>query len=131
MRRLLSGSERAFRLVLALLYLQSCYALQLQSSADYPIHLNHQGILAGTSYRVVRHFYREVQMDYIFGANDQEGRILNKILNEERKGKNAFIINLEIRRSYAPVDVTVSLFTLGIYSRSWLIVEGDLIQWQE
>lgn len=112
------------------LCLNACYTLTLQSSADYPIHFNHQGILSGRSYRVLRHFYHEVQLNYIFGASEQESMILNQILEQERQGQEAFVINLELRRSYAPVDVAVSLFTLGIYSRSVLIVEGDLIQWR-
>ena len=116
-------------LILAVLsQLTGCYSLTIQSASEEPLVLNGPAILQGTHYKVIRHFYREFQLDYVFGANDQQDQIVNHLLLEET-GPKAGAINLQVRRSFNALDVVVSLFTLGIYSRAWIIVEGDVIEW--
>lgn len=102
--------------------------MTIQSAAEDPILLNHASSLAGTKYRVVRHFYREKQLDYVFGVNPQQDTLVGHLLAEEA-GPKAGIINLQVRRTYNALDWAVSFFTLGIYSRALVIVEGDVIEW--
>jgi hypothetical protein len=115
---------------LAFLILTGCYRLSLQSFLDDSVLLNQERVLQGQKYTVRKHFYREKQLEYVFGFSDAEHTALNRILSEETGGA-AGVINLRIRRSYRPLDAIVSLLTLGIYTRNWLIVEGDIIVWQE
>ncbi|MGV3525114.1 MAG: hypothetical protein ACO1RX_12860 [Candidatus Sericytochromatia bacterium] len=119
---------RVFVLLLLGFSLNGCYALAIQSSADTPVLLNGPAVLEGRSHQVLRHFYRSLQMDYVFGMNDNQERIVNQILLEEAGPGNG-IINLQIRRGFQPVDMLVGAFTLGVYTRSTLILEGDVIRW--
>lgn len=119
---------RVFVLLFFCWTLSGCYALSIQSSADTPVLLNGPAVLEGRSHQVLRHFYRSLQMDYIFGVNDAQERLVNQVLREEAGPGNG-IINLQIRRGFQPVDVLVGAFTLGIYTRSALIIEGDVIRW--
>ena len=89
--------------------------------------LNDETVLEGTSYRVKKHFYRQAQVEYIFGASNQERLILNQLLQEE--AGSGGIIYLNITRSNDFLDVLVAVFTLGIYARSTVRVEGDVILW--
>lgn len=107
--------------------LSGCYSLSLQSARDTPVQFNRERILKGHKFQVIRHFYREVQMNYIFGISDKDTGLLNQILKEEVAPEH-MVINLFIRRTYNALDVAVSLFTLGIYSRAWVIIEGDIIE---
>ena len=112
--------------LLALLLISGCYQFTLQSARNTPVQFNQAEILKGHKVKVIRHFYREQQLNYVFGINDQEAGLLNRILNEEANEKQ-MVINLDVRRTYNALDVAVSLFTLGIYSRAWIIIEGDII----
>lgn len=112
-----------------LVMLSGCYQLTLQSAGEEPLLLNDQSVLTGTQYRVVRHFYRQQQLDYVFGVNDQQDLIVSRMLLEEA-GPDAGVINLQVRRTYNALDAVVSVFTLGIYTRAWVIVEGDVIEWK-
>lgn len=110
--------------------LAGCYQLTIQSASEEPMVLNGPAVLKRTQYKVIRHFYREQELDYVFGSNPQQDIIVGRILAEET-GPEAGAINLQIRRVFAPLDVVVSLFTLGIYSRARVVVEGDVIKWKK
>lgn len=112
-------------LILGLGSLQGCYTLQIYSSAEEPVQFNHPQSAAPPP-QVVRHFYRELQLDYVLGHLQQDQGLINRLLQEEAAGHQ--VHNLSIRRSFNFLDLLVSLLTLGIYSRSWLVVEGDLIR---
>lgn len=112
---------------LLFLLLSGCYQMTIQSASDEAIVLNGSESLKGTSYRVVRHFYREQQLDYVFGVSEQQDTIVGRLLKEEA-GPKAGIINLQVHRTYGALDWAVSFFTLGIYSRALVIVEGDVIE---
>ncbi|MBF2052106.1 MAG: hypothetical protein IGS03_01425 [Candidatus Sericytochromatia bacterium] len=120
------------RLILPALVLglsvSGCYQLQLYSTADAPVQFNHPQ-RQSAPIKVVRHFYREVQLDYVFGYAEQENGLVNRLLQEEAGPHQ--IQNLQIRRSYNALDMVVSLLTLGIYTRSWLILEGDVLIWED
>lgn len=107
--------------------LSGCYQLSIQSARNAPVQFNTEAILAGHHYQVVRHFYHEEELDYVFGANDREAGLLNQILQAEAQPGD-IILNLKIRRNYTALDAVISLLTLGIYARSWLIVEGDIVK---
>ncbi|PKL79493.1 MAG: hypothetical protein CVV27_01750 [Candidatus Melainabacteria bacterium HGW-Melainabacteria-1] len=116
-------------MTLVLTSLSGCYQLTVQSIADAPLLLNDQRQLAGQRYRVVRHFYRQHQMDYVFGVNQQQDLIVSQLLQAET-GPGAGVINLEVRRTYHVLDAVVSALTLGIYARAWIEIEGDIIVWE-
>lgn len=122
---------RVALLALSLLIQTSCYSFTLQSNIDAPVIFANQHALKGLSYQVKKHFYRQFQLEYIFGANPQEQLRLNQILTEETgQGSQVGIINLRVERSYQFEDVLVSVFTLGIVARSLITVQGDVILWQ-
>jgi hypothetical protein len=113
----------------------ACYRLNLQSFLDESVLFNQEQILKGQRFEMRKHFYREKQLEYVFGYSEAESTVLNRILTEETAGQagqpNGGVINLRIVRTYRPLDAVVSLLTLGIYTRNWLIVEGDVIVWKE
>lgn len=110
--------------------LSSCYRLSVQAFGTESILLNQEGILKGQDYSVLRRFYREQQLEYVFGYNEYEARALEQILQQETAGRSGVgVINLRIQRTYRPVDAIVALLTLGVFTRSLLIVEGDVIIW--
>ncbi|MGE3727709.1 MAG: hypothetical protein AB7I41_19275 [Candidatus Sericytochromatia bacterium] len=121
--------------VLLLGGLTGCYRLSFQSFLDESVLFNQEQILRGQKFELRRHFYREKQLEYVFGYSEAESTVLNRILAEETTGlagqANGGVINLRIVRTYRPLDAVVSLLTLGIYTRNWLIVEGDVIVWKE
>lgn len=119
--------------ILMLGLLSGCYSLSMQSFLDQSVLFNQENILQGQAFAVRKHFYREKQLEYVFGYSEAESTILNRILAEETadpSGRTG-VINLRIVRTYRPLDAVVSLLTLGIYTRNWLIVEGDVIVWKE
>ncbi len=124
-----------FFFLLLLCSLTACYRLNLQSFLDESVLFNQEQILKGQRFEVRKHFYREKQLEYVFGYSEAESTVLNRILTEETAGQggqpNGGVINLRIVRTYRPLDAVVSLLTLGIYTRNWLIVEGDVIVWKE
>jgi hypothetical protein len=124
-----------FFFLLLLCSLTACYRLNLQSFLDESVLFNQEQILKGQRFEVRKHFYREKQLEYVFGYSEAESTVLNRILAEETAGQagqpNGGVINLRIVRTYRPLDAVVSLLTLGIYTRNWLIVEGDVIVWKE
>lgn len=124
------GIKRPIAAGLCLLSLSSCYQLTIQSASEEPMVLNGPNVLKRTPYKVIRHFYREQELDYVFGSNPQQDIIVGRILEEET-GPEVGAINLQVRRTFAPLDVVVSLFTLGIYSRARVVVEGDVIKWKK
>lgn len=109
--------------------LSSCYQLTIQSASEEPMLLNGPGILKKTHYRVIRHFYREQELEYVFGANAQQDVLVSQMLNAET-GPGAGTINLQVHRTFSALDVVVSVLTLGIYSRARVVVEGDVIVWE-
>lgn len=122
---------RVVLLVLGLLTLTSCYSFTLQSTLDAPVIFANEQALKGVSYQVKKHFYRQFQLEYIFGANPQEQLRLNQILSEETGPTSQMgIINLRVERNYQFEDVLVSVFTLGIVTRSLITVQGDVILWR-
>lgn len=122
---------RVVLLVLGLLTLTSCYSFTLQSTLDAPVIFANEQALKGVSYQVKKHFYRQFQLEYIFGANPQEQLRLNQILSEETGPTSQMgIINLRVERNYQFEDVLVSVFTLGIVARSLITVQGDVILWR-
>ncbi|MBT9548024.1 MAG: hypothetical protein IV090_21720 [Candidatus Sericytochromatia bacterium] len=124
-----------FFFLLLLFSLTACYRLNLQSFLDESVLFNQEQILKGQRFEMRKHFYREKQLEYVFGYSEAESTVLNRILTEETAGQagqpNGGVINLRIVRTYRPLDAVVSLLTLGIYTRNWLIVEGDVIVWKE
>ena len=122
-------------LCVGLLLLSGCYRLSIQSFLDESVLFNQEQILRGQKFVVRKHFYREKQLEYVFGYSEAESTALNRILAEETAGEagqpNGGVINLRVERTYRPLDAVVSLLTLGIYTRNWLIVEGDVILWKE
>lgn len=119
------------RLLPGLLLLNSgCYQLTIQSASEEPMVLNGAPILQRAPHRVIRHFYREQALDYVFGVNEKQDTIVGEILSQET-GAHGGAINLKVRRILTPLDVVVSLFTLGIYCRGRVAVEGDVIVWDD
>lgn len=119
---------RAVCFFLYLCVLSSCYRLEVSSFEDTPMMPNTEASLAGR-YQVVRRFHREVPVEYFFGSSSQP-QLISRILREEA-GKNQGVLNLSIERTYRPLDVVVSVLTLGLFSRSLIIVEGDVLHWDE
>ncbi|PIQ26338.1 hypothetical protein COW36_14880 [bacterium (Candidatus Blackallbacteria) CG17_big_fil_post_rev_8_21_14_2_50_48_46] len=108
--------------------ISGCYRMSVQSFINDSVLLNHEQILKNQNYTVLRHFYRELQIEYVFGFNESEQKFLDTLLKEETEGSGG-VINLRIQRSYRALDAVVGVLTLGVYTRSWLIVEGDIIRW--
>lgn len=107
--------------------LSGCYAISIQSADNTPVLFNQQGILARQPYKVIRHFYRDIQMDYVFGAQGSEAVMVSQLLAAE-VATGQGIINLKVRQQPDALDMVISALTLGIYVRSHLILEGDVIQ---
>jgi hypothetical protein len=114
--------------MLLICLLTGCYQMTIMSASEEPVLLNGAASLQGTRYRVIRHFYRQQQLDYVFGVNEQQDTLVSRLLQEE-SGPKAGVINLEVRRTFQALDLVVSVLTLGIYSRAWVVVEGDVIEW--
>lgn len=113
---------------LCLCVLSGCYRLEVSSFENTPMMTNSEASLAGT-YQVVRRFHREVQVEYFFGSSSQP-QLISRILREET-GNNQGVLNLSVERTYRPLDVVVSVLTLGLFSRSLIIIEGDVLRWDE
>jgi hypothetical protein len=115
-------------LVLALMLLSGCYRLQIRDSGSRRVLLNSHLRLQHEPLRLIRHFYREVQLEYVFGYNEAENRLVKDLLDDESKDyPGADIINLRIERRYRPLDAVAAVLTLGFFVRGQLILEGDLI----
>lgn len=122
------GRYLYLQICFCILLLSSCYQLSIQSASNQPIVFNGPQILEGTHYKVIRHFYREQALDYIFGINEQQDVLVGRLLQQEA-GPHAGVINLQVKRSYEALDAVVSILTLGIYTPTILILEGDVIEW--
>lgn len=110
--------------------LAGCYRLSIQAFGSESILLNQESILKGQKFTLIRRFYREQPLEYVFGYSEVENRVLEQIVQQETEGHAGVgIVNLRIQRSYRPVDALVALLTLGIFTRNLLIVEGDIIHW--
>jgi len=115
-------------LLSSLLLLHSCYSLTLQTVHYSPVYLNQPQIIKQMkSVQVLRHMYYETSVDYIFGSHPRENTFLSEILQQELKADEG-VINLHVQQSPSPLDMAVTVLSLGIYSRSKLIVEGDVIR---
>lgn len=121
--------QRVWLSLILLTVLSGCYQMHIYSTADVPVQFNHPQQWPADRIKVVRHFYREVQLDYLFGYSEQETGLVNRLLQEEAGPHH--IQNLQIRRNYNALDMAVSLLTLGVYTRSWLILEGDILAWED
>jgi hypothetical protein len=121
---------RMFLMFCVCLQLSGCYRMTLQASGTEPILLNGPQVAdAAPGYQAKRRFHRELLVEYIFGINDQEQRLIAGVLQEETSPKGG-VVNLSVHRTYRFLDWVVSVFTLGIYSRSLIIVEGDVLVWE-
>lgn len=77
--------------------------------------------------QVLRHLYYETSVDYIFGSHPQQNTLLSTALQQALQPDEG-LINLRIQQSPTPLDMAVSVLSLGLYSRSKLIIEGDVIR---
>ncbi len=122
--------QTGFRLamIVCLFLLNGCYSLTFQSVHPSPIYLNQPQILKSLGpVQVLRHLYYETSVDYIFGTHPGEMSLLSEVLQKELKADEG-LVNFRIEQTPTPLDMTVSVLSLGIYSRSKLIIEGDVIR---
>ena len=91
--------------------------------------LSSQHMLQPEQYKVVRHFYHSESLHFVFGVplGTDSDRLLSQVLDRELK-PHQYVINLRLRRHVLPVSQINALLTLGIYLRTEVIIEGDILE---
>lgn len=116
-------------LVWITLTLCGCYSITLQSASEKAVMFSGQQVLPIQNYRVIRHFYHIHETHFVFGipmAEDSE-RLLSKVLEAELTPQQQ-VINLRMRRYVSPLNQLNTFLTLGMYLRTQIIIEGDIIE---
>lgn len=111
------------------LNLCSCYSITLQSASEKAIMFSGQAVLPVQEYRVIRHFYHTREIHFVFGIpmTEETERLLSEVLEAELTPRQQ-VINLRVRRYVSPLNQLNTFLTLGLYLRTQMIIEGDIIE---